>query len=322
MPRQATPSLRRKWIGRRHGLLEKKMAIYEKRILNAAKMRTMEQAEAWLSTVSDEKSLRLAQRKVRKIVTEARQYAREWTKKTMRGATDAGIEVVKANARKAGYRLTKEQYTRAHAAAFNFSVEQLSTDMGLALGSISQKLNATFRKVHVAMKERAAIERIATKEVANKFVMVKSDSQVARSMFKRMRSKFTNTKGDLQLVRVQGPSGVPRNYNLRYYTKMVARTRVREAVTQGTKATALANGLDFVQVTAYGCDCDICAEFEDAIFSVSGGGELDSPNFQGALTDESEPPYHPNCTHSILPYVPAAAEVVKDPFGTFTEGAA
>jgi len=85
-----------------------------------------------------------------------------------------------------------------------------------------------------------------------------------------------------------------RNYNLRGYSKMVARTRLRQAQTDAVKNTCEQHENDLVQVSQHANPCDECAPYEGQIYSLSGS----HPEYP-LLTEE--PPYHPNCEHDLSP---------------------
>lgn len=319
--RTAAPTYRREWMGRKIEALEAKMAEYDARILAAAKLSTITKVEAWLAEVSTDAGVRTVQRRVRAIIAEAQSYVRDWARQNLPEAYKIGLEVTKTQLREQGIKTGKLGASHLNAAAINFGVEQLNGDMATALGSIGQKLNRLYREMHVALKQAAAtkrqldpqaLEKMATKDVVQAVVSGEGYLPATRRMFDSFKEEIGSG-----LVRITGPSGVTRNYDLKGYTRMVARTRLRETVVQGTKNSLIENGFDFVQVSAYGTDCPVCGEYEDSIYSLSGQGELDNPDFQGALTDEDEPPFHPNCTHTLVPYVPDPSEVIGDPTGTF-----
>lgn len=88
-----------------------------------------------------------------------------------------------------------------------------------------------------------------------------------------------------------------RHFTLNYYAELVARTRMREAQTEATKNMSQEYENDLVIVSHHANPCElICKAFEDQIYSIS-GTDLEYP----ALTEETSPPYHPNCGHSISP---------------------
>lgn len=78
------------------------------------------------------------------------------------------------------------------------------------------------------------------------------------------------------------------------YADLVARTSLREAATSATLDLCDQYDNDLVEVSDHATDCDECEEFEGKIYSISGKSATYPP-----LSDE--PPYHPNCKHSLLP---------------------
>ena len=104
-----------------------------------------------------------------------------------------------------------------------------------------------------------------------------------------IRSYFQSKIGDGQFILING-----RNYNLKYYARLVARTRMRKTQTEAVKRTCEQYDNDLVQVSEHNTDCQICLPYEGEIYSLSGR----HPNYP-LLTDT--PPWHPNCEHNILP---------------------
>jgi len=87
-----------------------------------------------------------------------------------------------------------------------------------------------------------------------------------------------------------------RDYNLRSYAELVARTRMRESQTEATKELCKEFDNDLVQFSKHDSPCEVCAPLEGQVFSVS-GNDPDYP----ALTDDESPPIHPNCEHNLNP---------------------
>lgn len=85
-------------------------------------------------------------------------------------------------------------------------------------------------------------------------------------------------------------------WTLPNYSKMLARTQSIKAFNEGTIARVRDWGIDLVQVSRHPHACDICTPFETKIYSVSGNSDLYPPL-------NLRPPFHPNCGHSLLPYV-------------------
>jgi len=97
---------------------------------------------------------------------------------------------------------------------------------------------------------------------------------------------------DGKFIVVINKNGKPINYQLDTYAELVAKTKIREAQTEGTINMALSTGGDLVQVSSHNTKTPYDAQFEGKIFSISGN----SKDFPRA---EDLPPFHPNCRHSI-----------------------
>jgi hypothetical protein len=86
-----------------------------------------------------------------------------------------------------------------------------------------------------------------------------------------------------------------RNYNMRHYAEMVARTQMRFMQTVATINTAKEFGNDLVIWSAHPHEADVCSPFQGNIYSRSGKSKRYSK------LDEV-PPLHPNCEHYLDPY--------------------
>ena len=95
-----------------------------------------------------------------------------------------------------------------------------------------------------------------------------------------------------------------RRWKLSTYTEMAVRTTTAQAQAEGVKAKMLERGFDLVEVSSHGCShhpsdpANACVRLEGDTFSLTG------------LSSDYEhlpelPPFHPNCTHFILPSVKA-----------------
>jgi len=98
---------------------------------------------------------------------------------------------------------------------------------------------------------------------------------------------------DENLITITGKDGITRNYNLRKYARMVARTTLAKAQTQATLDLSREYDNDLVQVSDHSTDCAECEEYEGNIYSLSGSSRF--PRLPAS------PPYHPNCRHGLLP---------------------
>lgn len=108
--------------------------------------------------------------------------------------------------------------------------------------------------------------------------------------------------GDGKIITVNA-AGVRRRWKPETYAKMVARTRTREAQSQGTIRATLEAGHNLVRVSDHNTETEICLPFEGQIFSLDGKGGFD--------TLGETPPFHPNCLHVLTPAIVSPADTTR-----------
>jgi hypothetical protein len=105
---------------------------------------------------------------------------------------------------------------------------------------------------------------------------------------KQVRDFLRTLIEDDEFIEING-----RMYRMNKYAELVARTAMRESQTAATLDLCRQYENDLVQWSDHGTVCEICIQFEDKIYSIS-GTSLDYPML------EEEPPAHPNCQHVLL----------------------
>lgn len=137
-------------------------------------------------------------------------------------------------------------------------------------------------------QQRVIQDREITKRIATGVAAGETRKRTSDSLYREFRRQL----GDEEFIRING-----RNYNPKYYSELVARTRTREAATEGAINAGIQWGVDLCQVSTHLHDDrpgDICPEFAGRIFSISGTSDDFPP-----LT--VQPPFHPNCGHELHP---------------------
>ncbi len=89
-----------------------------------------------------------------------------------------------------------------------------------------------------------------------------------------------------------------RNYNVKDYSELVARTRMREASTEATIEQCKQYDNDLVEIPEHENPCELCDDYVGNIYSISGETE----GYE--LLPDGGPPWHPNC----LCYMNAVSE--------------
>lgn len=86
-------------------------------------------------------------------------------------------------------------------------------------------------------------------------------------------------------------------WDLKTYTKMVARTTTREAVVAAQIQRMSAQGIDLARVSTSGNPCPVCSEWQGVLVSLSGQstGLAGEPAATLDALPSGGPPFHPNC---------------------------
>lgn len=111
---------------------------------------------------------------------------------------------------------------------------------------------------------------------------------------------------DFLLGEIEGDNFITvngRNYGIRDYTEMVARTELAEAQTELTLAECKEYGADLVEFSASANACEECLSYNENIYSLSGNHPV-----YPELTDDVTPGIHPNCACAINPTSEEAIE--------------
>jgi len=95
---------------------------------------------------------------------------------------------------------------------------------------------------------------------------------------------------DYLLSKLKGESFITingRNYNVKSYAELVARTRMRESQTQAVIEMAKEYDNDLAQITTHDNPCGECADYQGNVYSISG----ETPGYE--VLPEGGPPWHP-----------------------------
>lgn len=98
-----------------------------------------------------------------------------------------------------------------------------------------------------------------------------------------------------------------REWNMRSYAEMVARTTTMEAHNQGTVNRLAENDFDLVIVSQHTGACPLCVPWEGKVLSISGK----TPGYPTLAEAEAAGLFHPNCAHAMGLYVDLDAEIKR-----------
>lgn len=98
-----------------------------------------------------------------------------------------------------------------------------------------------------------------------------------------------------------------RQWNMRTYSQMVARTTTMECHLEGTKNRLIEHGHDLVQVSKHYRPCDKCAPWEGRILSLTGR----TPGYPTLEEAKVAGLFHPNCRHTYSIYIDLDTEIAE-----------
>jgi hypothetical protein len=235
-------------------------------------------------------------RKARRIVTYLNGVSGRWTRQTTKIAYEKATEKAKAQLWKLGRRIPRG----TPPARSGPQVVEATADTALlkATGSImrtvEQFVSAALIGTGATKSLIGTVQEFDYEDVEAEFADLATEAvrlELSRGALKKaIMDRLRQLVDDEKLITIG-----ERTYNLSKYAEMVARTTYRQAQTQATRDNCALYENDLVEVSQNGTDCKECLEYEEQkIYSLSGN----DPNYP--ILDK-DPPWHPNCQHSISP---------------------
>lgn len=186
-----------------------------------------------------------------------------------------GFELSKKIARE--FSITKDVNfgSRINTRTVDVLAKQIAIDLKAGNASIQRQAERYVRATQQRVVEDAAISQT----IAEGSITGAARRTVSDALYRQFADKL----GDGKLIEING-----RGYDPASYSELVARTRMREAASQGTLNGALQYGMDLVQIDVHGDACPICQTRMGRVYSISGK----HPDFPVL---DAKPPFHPNC---------------------------
>ena len=220
-------------------------------------------------------------KQVNQIVASLNTQVYRWAKNSLPQAYERGIDLAAERLSALGVTRFVKYDAEIHTAAVNVLVDDVTIELLMANDSISKYFNRVIRQTQQRLIEDAEISR----QIAEGLIQGEARKTVSDAILKTLRQQM----GNEQFIVING-----RNYRPDSYASLIARTRTREATSQGTINTSLRYGVDLVQWDSHFEPCEYCQQFSGRVFSISGNDDR-FPE----LTER--PPLHPNCKCVITP---------------------
>jgi len=107
-----------------------------------------------------------------------------------------------------------------------------------------------------------------------------------------LRAELIEESIDGERITIVDKNGKPRKYKIKDYAELCVYTEAIRAQADATVNIAIEVESDLVQVSNHFTNCEVCAEIEGRVFSVS-GNDPDFDPYDFTL------PLHPRCKHTL-----------------------
>jgi SPP1 gp7 family putative phage head morphogenesis protein len=215
------------------------------------------------------------------ITTSLDRSAYRWAKATMPLSYDRGIDLAAERLKALGVTRYVSYDADIHTSSIQILIDDVTKELLIANDGMKKLFNRFIRATQQTVLQDTEISRM----IAQGLIEGQARRTVSDVILKEMRRQLENE----QFIVING-----RNYRPDSYAKLIARTRTREASSEGTINTSLRYGCDLVQWDSHAEICEYCAQFAGRVYSISG---MDAAF--PALVEQ--PPLHPNCRCVITP---------------------
>lgn len=232
------------------------------------------------------------QEKINGLVSMLNRAAIKWSKEAVPDAYERGHMVSRTRLEILGIQRYEEFNDKTHKQAIEYETDKTMNDLIRANQSIKMNV-ATF--LYLARTAARGLSQFQAFDMRDEELIDELLGDALREgetrgfASKIVREYFAKEFGDAKFIRINA-----RNYEMRAYADLVAKTRLRVVQTEAVLNTCREFDNDLVQVSDHGCDCLICLEYEGNVYSLSGRSSA-YPYL------DSYPPWHPRCQHNISP---------------------
>lgn len=175
-------------------------------------------------------------------------------------------------------------YELSNAQSVSLLVDDVLIDVEFSASSAEQTINRFLRR---AQQQAVTVEAVTRSLAISDARLENLDQRTTRLV-----REFEQATGHGKFVNIRG-----RRFTLENYARVVARTRLAESASQGAFHAILALGGDHVQISDHGATDPACDAHAGKVYSIS-GRDSRFPRLTAL------PPFHPNCQHVVLPYIP------------------
>ena len=172
-----------------------------------------------------------------------------------------------------------DDFSKLHTRTINVMIENATDDLVNSTNFIGRQIKDNVRSISLDAVKQARITGQSVQQLRQELIGRFVDNNITSIMTKNGR-----------------------RINLDSYAEVVARSTVREAENRAQIEQVKASGRDLVRMSSHATSCPICAPLQGRVYSIS-GNDPEYPALDVAYSG-SHANIHPNCRHSLSPYVP------------------
>ena len=219
--------------------------------------------------------------------------AMKWTQKATREAYNKARKISETRFAIMGISKSGDFQEKTHKQTIEYEADKTVTDLIKANQSIKQNV-ATY--LYLAGQAAVGLTQFQAFDMRDEELIDDLLGDALRAgetrgfAMRTVRDFFKQRFGDAKFITING-----RNYEMRAYADLVAKTRLRVTQTEAVKNNCEEYQNDLVQISDHGSEFDdICLHYEGGVFSIS-GKDTKYPYL------DMWPPFHPRCQHSASP---------------------
>ena len=228
------------------------------------------------SETASVKYLRKYKIQVRKILSDLKHDAAEWSDVAIPTFYDSGVSTADRQLGKAGYTINID-FGRLHLRSVTVLVEAMKARGEDVLSVIGRRVDDVYRAVQLDSAASSVMGYETVRKAARK---LRSD------LLENGVTRFIDRGG--------------KSWHMGTYSEMAARTVTMEARMKGQFNELIAYGEDLVEVSSHPLSCPKCEPFQGKILSISGN----TPGYTSVAAAKTAGLWHPNCRHTAALWVP------------------
>lgn len=179
------------------------------------------------------------------------------------------------------------------------AVALVADQMAMDLIAANASLEIQARRFLRVTQQKLLTEKQINEGIARGIIEGETRKQVSDRLLKQLKGQL---EAGVTKIAIRCKDGKIRNYDIAKYAELVARTRTREAVTQGAIRTGMDYDVYLYQVSVHSGACEMCIPVQGKVFAVVEGTGFPM------LTPDVTPPIHPRCCHCLTALIPRDAE--------------